>query len=172
VDRLIQQPITQVPQGIWDPTFSDLGFGFRPGRSVHDALRCAKTYVQNGYRNIVDIDLEKFFDQVNHDKLMSRLATRVHDKRVLRLIRRYLTAGVMIGGLVSPTDRGTPQGGPLSPLLSKIVLDQLDKELEQRKLRFVRYADDCVIYVCSKRAAERVVQSVSPKISIQFSQRD
>jgi RNA-directed DNA polymerase len=161
VDRLIQQAITQVLQGIWNPTFSDKSFGFRPGRSAHDALRCAKTYVQEGYRYIVDIDLEKFFDQVNHDKLMSRLATRVYDKRVLGLIRRYLTAGVMIGGLVAPTDRGTPQGGPLSPLLSNIVLDQLDKELEKRGLRFVRYADDCVIYVRSKRAAERVMQRVS-----------
>ena len=156
VDRLIQQAITRVLSGIWDPTFSDRSFSFRPGRSAHDAMKCAKTYVEDGYRHIVDIDLEKFFDQVNHDKLMSRLATRVNDKRVLKLIRRYLTAGVMIGGLVSPTDRGTPQGGPLSPLLSNIVLDQLDKELEQRKLRFVRYADDCVIYVRSKRAAERV----------------
>ncbi len=161
VDRLIQQAITQVLQGIWDPTFSDKSFGFRPGRSAHDAMQCAKTYVQEGYRHIVDIDLEKFFDQVNHDKLMSRLATRVHDKRVLRLIRRYFTAGVMIGGLVSPTDRGTPQGGPLSPLLSNIVLDQLDKELQKRRLRFVRYADDCVIYVRSKRAAERVMNSIS-----------
>ena len=165
VDRLIQQAITQVLQGIWDPTFSDKSFGFRPGRSAHDAMKCAKTYVQDGYRYIVDIDLEKFFDQVNHDKLMSRLATRVYDKRVLKLIRRYLTAGVMIGGLVSPTDRGTPQGGPLSPLLSNIVLDQLDKELEKRGLRFVRYADDCVIYVRSKRAAERVMQRVSHYIT-------
>jgi len=161
VDRLIQQAIAQVLQGIWNPTFSDRSFGFMPGRSAHDALKCAKTYVQEGYRHIVDIDLEKFFDQVNHDKLMSRLATRVNDKRVLKLIRRYLTSGVMIGGLVSPTDRGTPQGGPLSPLLSNSVLDQLDKELEKRGLRFVRYADDCVIYVRSKRAAERVMKSVS-----------
>ncbi len=164
-DRLIQQAITQVLQGIWDPTFSEQSFGFRPGRSAPDAMKCAKTYVQDGYRYIVDIDLEKFFDQVNHDKLMSRLATRVHDNRVLKLIRRYLTAGVMIGALVSPTDRGTPQGGPLSPLLSNIVLDQLDKELEKRGLRFVRYADDCVIYVRSKRAAERVMQSVSRYIT-------
>ncbi len=152
-------------QGIWDPTFSNKSFGFRPGRSAHDALKCAKSYVQNGYWYIVDIDLEKFFDQVNHDKLMGRLITRVNDKHVLKLIRRYLTAGVMIGGLVSPTDRGTPQGGPLSPLLSNIVLDQLDKELEQRGLHFVRYADDSVIYVRSKRAAERVIQSVSRYIT-------
>lgn len=161
LDRLIQQAIVQVLQPLWDPTFSDKSFGFRPGRSAHDAMACAKTYVVDGYRYIVDIDLEKFFDQVNHDKLMSRLATRVHDKRVLKLIHRFLTSGVMIGGLVAPTDRGTPQGGPLSPLLSNIVLDQLDKELEQRKLRFVRYADDCVIYVRSKRAAERVMNSIS-----------
>ena len=165
LDRLIQQAIAQVLQPIWDPTFSDKSFGFRPGRSAHDALTCAKTYVIDGYRYIVDIDLEKFFDQVNHDRLMSRLATRVYDKRVLKLIRRFLTAGVMIGGLVSPTDRGTPQGGPLSPLLSNIVLDQLDKELEKRGLRFVRYADDCVIYVRSKRAAERVMESVSRYIT-------
>jgi RNA-directed DNA polymerase len=136
LDRLIQQAIAQVLQPIWDPTFSDKSFGFRPGRSAHDALACAKTYVQDGYRYIVDMDLEKFFDQVNHDKLMSRLATRVYDKRVLKLIRRFLTSGVMIGGLVSPTDRGTPQGGPLSPLLSNIVLDQLDKELEKTQPAF------------------------------------
>jgi RNA-directed DNA polymerase len=161
MDRVIQQAIAQVLTGIWDPTFSDKSFGFRPERSAHDALKCAKTYVQAGYRHIADIDLEKFFDQVNHDRLMSRLATRVNDKRVLKLIRRYLTSGVMIGGIVSPTDRGTPQGGPLSPLLSNIVLDQLDKELEQRGLHFVRYADDCVIYIRSKQAAERVMKSVS-----------
>jgi RNA-directed DNA polymerase len=165
LDRLIQQAIAQVLQPIWDPTFSDKSFGFRPGRGAHDALACAKTYVQDGYRYIVDIDLEKFFDQVNHDRLMSRLATRVNDKRVLKLIRRFLTSGVMIGGLVSPTDRGTPQGGPLSPLLSNIVLDQFDKELEKRNLRFVRYADDCVIYVRSKRAAERIMESVSRYIT-------
>jgi RNA-directed DNA polymerase len=165
LDRLIQQAIAQVLQPIWDPTFSDKSFGFRPGRSAHDALACAKTYVHDGYRYIVDIDLEKFFDQVNHDRLMSRLATRVNDKRVLKLIRRFLTSGVMIGGLVSPTDRGTPQGGPLSPLLSNIILDQFDKELEKRNLRFVRYADDCVIYVRSKRAAERVMKSVSRYIT-------
>ena len=165
LDRLIQQAIAQILQPMWDPTFSDKSFGFRPGRSAHGALACAKTYVRDGYRYIVDIDLEKFFDQVNHDRLMSRLATRVYDKRVLKLIRRFLTAGVMMGGLVSPTDRGTPQGGPLSPLLSNIVLDQLDKELEKRNLRFVRYADDCVIYVRSKRAAERVMQSVSRYIT-------
>jgi RNA-directed DNA polymerase len=161
LDRLIQQAIAQVLQPMWDPIFSEKSFGFRPRRSAHDAMACAKTYVEDGFRYIVDIDLENFFDQVNHDRLMSRLAARVYDKRVLKLIRRSLTAGVMTGGLVSPTDRGTPQGGPLSPLLSNIVLDQLDKELEKRNLRFVRYADDCVIYVRSKLAAERVMKSVS-----------
>lgn len=161
LDRLIQQAIAQIFQPIWDPTFSDNSFGFRPGRSQHDALKRAKTYVQDGYRHIVDMDLAKFFDTVNHDRLMSRLATKVHDKRVLKLVRRFLTAGVMIGGLVSPSVEGTPQGGPLSPLMSNIVLDELDKELEKRGLRFVRYADDFVIYVRSKKAAQRVMQSIT-----------
>ena len=161
LDRLIQQAVAQVLQQIWDPTFSDSSFGFRPGRSQHDALKQAKEHVVDGGRHIVDMDLAKFFDTVNHDRLMSRLATRVNDKRVLKLVRRFLTAGVMIGGLVSPTSEGTPQGGPLSPLLSNIVLDELDKELEKRGLRFVRYADDFVIYVRSKKAAERVMQSVT-----------
>lgn len=160
-DRLIQQAVAQVLQPIWDPTFSDNSFGFRPGRSQHDALKRAKTYVQDGYRHIVDMDLAKFFDTVHHDRLMSRLATRVHDKRVLKLVRRFLTAGVMTGGLVSPSVEGTPQGGPLSPLMSNIVLDELDKELEKRGLRFVRYADDFVIYVRSKKAAQRVMQSIT-----------
>jgi RNA-directed DNA polymerase len=161
LDRLIQQAIAQVLQQIWDPTFSDTSFGFRPGRCQHDALQLVKTYVKDGYRHIVDMDLEKFFDTVHHDRLMSRLATKVHDKRVLKLVRRFLTAGVMVGGLVSPTDEGTPQGGPLSPLLSNIVLDELDKELQKRNLRFVRYADDFVIYVRSKKAAQRVMQNVT-----------
>jgi RNA-directed DNA polymerase len=161
LDRLIQQAIAQVLQPIWDPTFSDNSFGFRPGRSQHDALKRAKTFVQDGYRHIVDMDLAKFFDTVHHDRLMSRLATRVHDKRVLKLVRRFLTAGVMTGGLVSPSVEGTPQGGPLSPLMSNIVLDELDKELEKRGLRFVRYADDFVIYVRSKKAAQRVMQSIT-----------
>lgn len=160
-DRLTQQAIAQVLQPIWDPTFSDSSFGFRPGRSQHDALKRAKTYVQDGYRHIVDMDLAKFFDTVHHDRLMSRLATRVHDKRVLKLVRRFLTAGVMTFGLVSPSVEGTPQGGPLSPLISNIVLDELDKELEKRGLRFVRYADDFVIYVRSKKAAQRVMQSIT-----------
>jgi RNA-directed DNA polymerase len=161
LDRLIQQAVAQVLQPIWDPTFSDSSFGFRPGRSQHDALKRAKTYVQDGCRHIVDMDLAKFFDTVHHDRLMSRLATRVHDRRVLKLVRRFLTAGVMIGGLVSPSIEGTPQGGPLSPLMSNIVLDELDKELEKRGLRFVRYADDFVIYVRSRKAAQRVMQSVT-----------
>jgi RNA-directed DNA polymerase len=161
LDRLIQQAVAQVLQRIWEPTFSDSSFGFRTARSQHHAIRRAKVYVQDGYRYIVDMDLAKFFDTVNHDRLMSRLATRVHDKRVLKLVRKFLTAGVMIGGLVSPATEGTPQGGPLSPLLSNIVLDELDKELEKRRLHFVRYADDFVIYVRSKKAAQRVMQSVT-----------
>jgi len=161
LDRLIQQAVAQVFQRIWEPTFSDSSFGFRTGRSQHHAMCRAKAYVQDGYRYIVDMDLAKFFDTVHHDRLMSRLATRVHDKRVLRLVRRFLTAGVMIGGLVSPTIEGTPQGGPLSPLLSNIVLDELDKELEKRGLRFVRYADDFVIYIRSKKAAQRVMRNTT-----------
>ena len=161
LDRLIQQAFAQVLQQIWDPLFSPFSFGFRPGCSQHDALRCAQTYVREGYRHIVDMDLAKFFDTVHHDRLMSRLATKVHDKRVLKLVRRFLTSGIMTGGLVCPSVQGTPQGGPLSPLLSNIVLDELDKELEKRALRFVRYADDFVIYVRSKTAARRVMKSVT-----------
>ena len=161
IDRVIQQAIAQVLGYIWEPRFSDSSFGFRPGRSQHDAIEHAKSLIEQGYRNIVDLDLEKFFDRVNHDRLMSRLATRIADKRVLALIRRYLNSGILIGGLVSPTEEGVPQGGPLSPLLSNVVLDELDKELERRGLRFVRYADDCVIYVRSHRSACRVKESVS-----------
>jgi RNA-directed DNA polymerase len=161
LDRLIQQAVAQVLQRIWDPTFSTGSYGFRSGRSQHDALKRAKEYVTDGYRHIVDMDLEKFFDKVNHDRLMSRLATRVHDKRVLKLVRGFPTSGVMAGGMVGHTFEGTPQGGPLSPLLSNIVLDELDKELEKRGLRFVRYADDFVVYVRSKKAAERVMRSVT-----------
>lgn len=160
LDRLVQQAVAQVLQAIWDPSFSDWSFGFRPERSAQQAIRQVRTFVQAGYRVSVSVDLSKFFDRVNHDRLLSRLATRVKDKRVLRLIRAFLTSGVMVGGLVSPTDEGTPQGGPLSPLLSNIVLDELDKELEQRGLHFVRYADDFVIYVKSKRAGQRVMDSV------------
>ncbi len=161
LDRLIQQAVAQVLQAIWDHTFSEFSYGFRPGRSQHMAVRQARSYYAQGYRFIVDLDLEKFFDRVNHDRLMSRISQRVNDKRVLRLIGRYLRSGVMIGGLCEPTDEGTPQGGPLSPLLSNIVLDELDKELEKRGLHFVRFADDSVIYVKSKRAGDRAMENVS-----------
>lgn len=160
LDRLIQQAVMQRLQLRWDPTFSPHSFGFRPGRSAHQAVAQAQAFISEGYRWVVDIDLEKFFDRVNHDILMSRVAKRVKDKRVLRLIRAYLNAGVMEDGLVSPTDEGTPQGGPLSPLLSNIVLDDLDRELERRGHRFARYADDCNIYVRSRKAGERVMAGV------------
>ncbi len=159
-DRLIQQAIAQVLSKIYDSTFSEHSYGFRPNRSAHDAVRKAKGYMKEGYRWIVDMDLEKFFDQVNHDRLMSTLAKRIHDKPLLKLIRNYLQAGVMMDGVVLSTGKGTPQGGPLSPLLSNIVLDELDKELEERGHRFVRYADDCNIYVKSKRAGERTLTSI------------
>ncbi len=159
-DRLIQQAIAQVLSKIYDPMFSEHSYGFRPNRSAHDAVRKAQGYIKEGYRWVVDIDLEKFFDQVNHDRLMSTLAKRIHDKPLLKLIRKYLQSGVMIHGVVSSTEKGTPQGGPLSPLLSNIVLDELDKELEKRGHKFVRYADDCNIYVKSKRAGERTMASV------------
>jgi RNA-directed DNA polymerase len=161
LDRVIQQAVAQVLNQIWDHTFSEYSFGFRPNRSQHDAIRHYREYVRCGYRFVIDIDLSKFFDRVNHDRLISRLATRIKDKRVLKLIRSFLTSGIMIGGLVEPSKEGTPQGGPLSPLLSNIVLDELDKELEKRGLCFVRYADDCVIFVRSKRAGNRVMESVS-----------
>jgi group II intron reverse transcriptase/maturase len=161
LDRVIQQAVAQVFTSIWDYTFSEMSFGFRPGRSQHAAVRQYREYLRAGYKYVVDIDISKFFDRVNHDRLMSRLATKVKDKRVLKLIRRFLTSGVMIGGLTEPTREGTPQGGPLSPLLSNIVLDELDKELEKRGLRFVRYADDCVIFVKSRLAANRVMESVT-----------
>ena len=161
VDRLIQQALLQVLQEQWDPTFSEHSYGFRPGRSAHQAVAQAQRYIAEGYGIVVDLDLEKFFDRVNHDKLMARVAERVSDKRVLKLMRAFLTAGVMENGLVSPVDEGTPQGGPLSPLLSNLVLDDLDKELERRGHRFCRYADDCNIYVRSRRAGERVMASVS-----------
>ena len=161
LDRVIQQAVMQVLTQIWDHTFSEYSFGFRPKRSQHDAIRQYREYVESGLRYVVDIDLAKFFDRVNHDRLLARLATRIKDKRVLKLIRSFLTAGVMIGGLEEPTEEGTPQGGPLSPMLSNVVLDELDKELEKRGLCFVRYADDCVIFVRSKRAGSRVMGSVS-----------
>jgi len=161
LDRFIQQAIMQVLQRQWDKTFSDSSYGFRPKRSAHQAVAKAQEYVRAGYWVVVDIDVEKFFDRVNHDILMSRVARRVKDKRLLKLIRRYLEAGVMEGGLVSPTGEGTPQGGPLSPLLSNLMLDDLDRELERRGHRFVRYADDANIYVRSLAAGERVMASVS-----------
>jgi RNA-directed DNA polymerase len=144
VDRLIQQAMLQVLQDRWDPTFSEHSFGFRPGRSAHQAVAQAQRYIAEGFSIVVDLDLEKFFDRVNHDSLMARVAERVTDKRVLKLIRAFLNAGVMEDGLVRPVDEGTPQGGPLSPLLSNLVLDDLDKELTRRGHRFCRYADDCV----------------------------
>ncbi|AVX20271.1 group II intron reverse transcriptase/maturase [Carboxydocella thermautotrophica] len=147
IDRLIQQALLQVLTPIFDPEFSPYSYGFRPGRRGHDAVRQARKYAEEGYTWVVDMDLEKFFDRVNHDILMARVARKVRDKRVLRLIRRYLQAGVMVNGVVMDTEEGTPQGGPLSPLLANIMLDDLDRELERRGHRFVRYADDCNIYV-------------------------
>jgi RNA-directed DNA polymerase len=165
LDRFIQQAVMQVLQRKWDRTFSEHSYGFRPGRSAHQAVAKAQKYIADGYRWVVDLDLEKFFDRVNHDRLMAKLAEKVSDKRMLKLIRTFLTAGVMENGLVSPVDEGTPQGGPSSPLLSNIVLDELDQELEQRGLRFVRYADDCNIYVRSRRAGERVMASITRFLS-------
>jgi len=161
LDRFIQQAVMQVLQRRWDPTFSEASYGFRPGRSAHQAVAQAQHYIAEGYDWVVDLDLEKFFDRVNHDKLMGRIAERVRGKRLLKLIRRFLQAGVMENGLVSPVDEGTPQGGPLSPLLSNIVLDELDRELERRGHRHVRYADDCNVYVRSRRAGERVMESIA-----------
>src|ERR1700726_1168157 len=160
LDRFIQQAVLQVLQADWDPTFSEHSFGFRPKRSAHQAVARAQELIASGHGIVVDIDLEKFFDRVNHDILMGLVAKRVADKRVLKLIRGFLTAGVLMDGLVGPTEEGTPQGGPLSPLLSNLMLDVLDKELEKRGHRFVRYADDCNIYVRSQRAGERVMASI------------
>ena len=161
LDRCIQQAILQVLQRDWDATFSAHSYGFRPGRSAQQAVEQAQQYLAEGYRWVVDLDLEKFFDRVGHDKLLATLAKRISDKRVLKLIRAFLTAGVLEHGLVSPMAAGTPQGGPLSPLLSNIVLDELDREVERRGLRFVRYADDCNIYVRSRRAGTRVMGSLT-----------
>jgi len=161
LDRFIQQAVQQVLGARWDRTFSEHSYGFRPGRSAHQAVARAQAYIAEGYGFTVDMDLEKFFDRVNHDILMGRVAKRVEDKRMLKLIRAFLNAGVMENGLVSPSEEGTPQGGPLSPLLSNLLLDDLDRELERRGLRFVRYADDCNIYVRSRRAGERVLRSIT-----------
>jgi len=159
-DRLIQQALLQVLQPLIDPTFSEHSYGFRPGRRAHDAVLSAQRYVQEGYRVVVDVDLEKFFDRVNHDVLMDRLARRIDDKAVLRLIRRYLNAGVMGNGVVMERHEGTPQGGPLSPLLANVLLDEVDRELERRGHRFVRYADDCNVYVRSFKAGKRVLEGL------------
>ena len=161
LDRLIQQAVMQVLQRQWDRTFSDHSYGFRPGRSAHQAVAQAQQYIVEGHGWCVDLDLEKFFDRVSHDKLMGQVAKRVEDKRLLKLIRAFLNAGVMESGLVSPSVEGTPQGGPLSPLLSNLVLDELDRELERRGHRFVRYADDCNIYVRSERTGQRVMESIT-----------
>ena len=160
VDRFVQQAVLQVLQKRWDPTFSQYSYGFRPRRSAHQAVAKAQEYIQGGYDWVVDIDLEKFVDRVNHDVLMGRVARRISDKRLLKLIRGFLNSGVLEDGLVGPTDEGTPQGGPLSPLLSNLLLDELDRELEARGHRFVRYADDCNIYVRSERAGQRVMEGV------------
>ncbi|MDP2735239.1 MAG: group II intron reverse transcriptase/maturase, partial [bacterium] len=160
LDRLIQQAIAQVLVPLFDPTFSDSSFGFRPGRSAHDAVYQVREYIRKGYRMAVDIDLSKFFDTVNHDVLMHRVAHKVSDKRVLRLIGKYLRAGAMVKGRLQETRLGVPQGGPLSPLLANVLLDDLDKELEKRGHRFVRYADDFIVLVKSRQAGERVMQSL------------
>ncbi|HEV2321224.1 MAG TPA: group II intron reverse transcriptase/maturase, partial [Gammaproteobacteria bacterium] len=160
LDRLIQQALHQVLQPLFEPTFSEGSFGFRPGRSAHQAVRRAQTYLREGKRWVVDLDLEKFFDQVNHDVLMARVARQVSDARILKLIRRFLTAGMMQEGLVKSRTEGAPQGGPLSPLLSNILLTDLDRELERRELAFCRYADDCNIYVRSRMAGERVMRGI------------
>ncbi len=165
VDRFIQQALQQVLQKHWDGQFSQYSYGFRPGKSQHQAIKQAQEYVGSGLRYVVDIDLEKFFDRVNHDILMGRIAKRVSDKRVLKLIRAFLNSGMMEDGLMKPTEEGVPQGGPLSPILSNLLLDDLDQELEKRGLRFVRFADDCNIYVASQRAGDRVMESITNFLS-------
>jgi group II intron reverse transcriptase/maturase len=158
LDRFIQQAILQVLQPIFDPTFSEHSYGFRPGRKAHDAVCQAQRYIQSGRRWVVDVDLEKFFDRVNHDVLMSRLEKRIGDRRLLRVIRRYLEAGIMVNGVAVRRHEGTPQGGPLSPLLANVLLDEVDRALEKSGHAFARYADDCNVYVQSKRAGERVME--------------
>jgi RNA-directed DNA polymerase len=161
LDRLVQQALSQVLGPLFDPSFSDHSYGFRPGRSAHQAVQAARAFIQEGRRFVVDVDLARFFDRVNHDCLMARVARKVEDKRVLKLVRAYLNSGVMVDGVCVRTEEGTPQGGPLSPLLANILLDDLDKALEQRGHSFCRYADDCNIYVRSRRAGERVMESVT-----------
>jgi RNA-directed DNA polymerase len=168
LDRFIQQAMSQIVEQIWEPVFSEFSYGFRPGKSAHEAVIQGKGYMLDGYTYVVDMDLSKFFDRVNHDRLMSRLASRIKDKRVLKLIRRFLNAGTMVNGVIIYTDEGTPQGGPISPLLSNIVLDELDKELEARGHKFVRYADDFMIYCRSLKAAERVRQSITRFLTVRL----
>lgn len=165
LDRFLQQATLQVLQADWDPFFSDSSFGFRPNRSCHDAIRQSQRFIKEGYKDVIDIDLEKFFDQVNHDRLMSILNRRIKDRRVSSLIFKFLKSGIMNKGCFEKSEKGTPQGGPLSPLLSNLVLDELDKELEKRGHKFCRYADDCNIYVRSKRAGRRVMHSISRYIT-------
>lgn len=168
LDRFIQQAISQILEQVWEPLFSVSSYGFRLGKSAHEAVLQGKRYMLGGYTYVVDMDLSKFFDRVNHDRLMSRLATRIKDKRVLKLIRSYLRSGVMLDGVAVDTEEGTPQGGPLSPLLSNIVLDELDKELEKRGHKFVRYADDFMIYCRSLKAAERVRASITRFLTVKL----
>jgi RNA-directed DNA polymerase len=167
-DRLIQQALLQRLTGIFDPGFSPFSFGFRPKRSAHDALRKAKQYVEEGYQWVVDVDIEQFFDHINHDMVMARIARKVKDKRILKLIRLYLQSGVMVNGVKVQTQEGTPQGGPLSPLLANIFLDDLDKELERRGHQFVRYADDSNIYLKSQRAGHRVMESITTFLKVRL----
>jgi group II intron reverse transcriptase/maturase len=161
LDRLIQQAMQQVLSEVFEETFSEHSYGFRPGRSAHDAVKAAQEHIEAGNQWVVDIDMEKFFDNVNHDRLMAQMKEEVTDKRILRLVNEYLKAGIMVDGVVVRSEEGTPQGGPLSPILSNIVLTELDRKLEERGHRFVRYADDCNIFVKSERAAERVLESTS-----------
>lgn len=161
LDRFIQQAVQQILQKRWDKTFSDSSYGFRPRRSAHQAIERARQYIREGRNIVVDFDLEKFFDRVNHDVLMSRIARRVQDKRLLKLLRAFLNAGVMENGLINATEEGMPQGGPLSPVLSNVLLDELDRELEKRGQKFVRFADDCNVYVRSERAGQRVMESIT-----------